>query len=200
MSKLHTLVLPSPQDNQVLALGKVGELPAMRRLAIDFADLWGENGAALGQLKMPKLLEIWLRRIALKKRGLQELAATPLFDNLRVLTFESTAIDEAGLEAISQSPCAANLRILRIHYAGFRSLEASALTRPGAFPELTTLVLDHPYADYDKSRKFKKNTAGFLKKLATPKLRYLRLAWIDDYNEKCNKAIASNPALKNLIT
>jgi hypothetical protein len=88
-------------------------------------------------------------------------------------------VDEKGLEAVAASGCAPKLRILRVSGGGdltgsFRSLASTPLTRPGAFPELTTPELKYPCAEG-----VHKDTAEFLRRLATARLRHLTLAYCD---------------------
>jgi uncharacterized protein (TIGR02996 family) len=193
MPSLHTLALWIPSERDVLALGRAREFPAVRRLLIHAANLTGEYGAALGRARMPRLMELWLRNSSLKSEDLEGLAGTPLFDDLRVLTFDSTALNNTGLNAVAARPCAAKLRILRVRGGGFLSLAPTPLTRPGGFPALTTLKLHGPYARKVK----KKDTAEFLKRLATPQLRHLML--IDcDFDDACAGAVATNPAFAGL--
>src|SRR5947209_6270475 len=118
-------------------------------------------------MKTPRLIELWLRNSKVGKGDVPALTGTALFDNLRILTFDGTDLNEAGLEAIAARPCAAKLRILRVHgadsRANFRSLARTALARPGAFPALTTLELDSPYGQ----KMERPDTAEFLTKLPT---------------------------------
>jgi hypothetical protein len=197
MPRLHTLVLWIPPGRQMLALARAGEFPALKRLFIHHAELTGRHREAFCRLKAPQLLELWLRNSAAKTADIQALAAAPLFDNLRALTFDGTRIGEKGLEAVAASACAAQLRILRVSgggnlTGGFRSLASTPLTKAGAFPELTTLELKYPYA-----AKVQKDTAELLKKLATPKLRHLTLDRCD-FDDECADVIGSCPALGNL--
>jgi hypothetical protein len=197
MPRLHTLVLWIPPDRQMLALARTGEFPALKRLMIHCAKLTGRHREVFSRLKAPQLLELWLRNSATKSADVRALAASPLFDKLRALTFDGTRIDAAGLEAVATSVCAPELRILRISgggdlTGGFRSLASTPLTRAGAFPELTTLELKYPYA-----AKSQKDTAELLRRLATPKLRHLTLAYCD-FDDECADILGSCPALGNL--
>lgn len=197
MPRLHTLGLWIPPERQILALARAGEFPALKRLFIHHAKLTGKHREAFCQLKAPQLLELWLRSSAAMTADIRALAAAPFFDGLRVLTFDGTQIDEKGLEAVAASRCAPELRILRISgggdlTGGFRSLASTPLTRPGAFPELTTLELKYPYA-----QNVSRDTAELLKRLATPKLRHLTLAHCD-LDDECAEVLGSCPALSNL--
>jgi uncharacterized protein (TIGR02996 family) len=197
MPNLHTLGLWMPPDSAVLALARAEEFPDLRRLFIHCASLKEKCGAALGRMKAPRLLELWLRNSAVGKGDVPALAATPLFDDLRVLTFDGTDVNEAGLDAIAARPCAAKLRILRIsgldNKANFRSLAGTPLTRPGAFPALTTLELSHPHGKKVK----KPDTAEFLTRLATANLRHLTLEYCN-FDDACASAMATNPAYAGL--
>jgi uncharacterized protein (TIGR02996 family) len=197
MPRLHTLGLWIPPDRQMLALAKAGEFPALKRLFIHHAKLTGDHGEAFFRLQAPQLLELWLRNSAVTAADVDALAAAPLFGGLRALTFDGTRIDEKGLEAVAASGCARWLRILRISGDGdmtgsFRSLDSTPLTRPGAFPELTTLELKYPYG-----AKARTDTAKFLKKLATPKLRHLTLAYCG-LDDECADVLGNCPALGSL--
>jgi hypothetical protein len=197
MPRLHTLVLWIPPDRQILALARAGEFPALKRLFIHHAELTGKHREAFCRLRAPQLLELWLRNSMAKTADVRALAAAPLFQGLCALTFDGTWVDEKGLEAVAASGCAPGLRILRVSggddlAGGFRSLTATPLTRPGAFPELTTLELKYPYA-----KKIRKDTAAFLRELATPKLRHLRLDFCD-FDEACADVLGSRPALGSL--
>jgi hypothetical protein len=72
------------------------------------------------------------------------------------------------------------------------SQDHARLFRPGAFPELATLVIKNPYAEG-----VKRDCAEFLKALATPKLRHLTL--IDfDFDDESATALATSPMFANL--
>jgi uncharacterized protein (TIGR02996 family) len=197
MPNLHTLGLWMPPDSAVLGLGSAAEFPALRRLFIHCANLEQDRGAALGRMKAPGLIELWLRNCKVGKGDVPALAATALFDDLRVLTFDGAALNEDGLDAIAARPCAAKLRILRVQgsdsRANFRSLARTALTRPGAFPALTTLQLDSPYGRTMK----RPDTAELLAKLASPNLRHLKLSYCN-FDDACATALATNPAFAGL--
>jgi len=190
MPHLHTLCLWGVGRHDVLG-GR--EFPRLRRLLVHASNLDGEYGRALAEVRAPGLLELWLRNSRVNKGDVSALAATALFDRLRALTFDSTALNAEGLKAIAASPSGPRLKALRIRFGGFQSLSKSALSRPGAFPELTTLELNHPYP----TRVKEKDMAAFLARLATPKLRHLTLdgCEVDDH---CASALAANPALSGL--
>jgi uncharacterized protein (TIGR02996 family) len=192
MAHLHTLCLWVPEDAAVLALGGV-EFPALRRLLVHAANLRNEHGAALGRVRAPNLIELWLRNSGVNKGDVAALARTPLFDRLRAITFDGTALNAEGLKALAASPSAAGLRILRIRDGTFQSLRNSPLTRPGAFPELTTLWLSQPYPSRVKAR----DTAPFLAALATPKLRRLAIEY-SNFDDTCAEAVATNPSFAGL--
>src|SRR5262249_40090796 len=105
------------------------------------------------------------------------------------LTFDHTSLNAEGLKAIAASPSGRTLQCLRVRWGAFQSLARSPLTRPGAFPELTTLDLLAPYPDRVKV----KDTAAFLANLATPKLRHLTLAECG-FDDDCAAALATNPS------
>jgi hypothetical protein len=198
MTRLHSLTMWKPLERHLLAIKKTAEFRALRRLYVYKANLTGKSGEAFCKLQASQLLELWLDHAEAKAADLRALMASPLFDNLRVLTFARPRLNEAGLEALADSVCARGLRILRLHcgdsdlVGSFGSLAATSLTRPGAFPEVTTLQLVHPY-----SKKAKKDTAAFLMNLATPNLRHLTL---DDcaFDDECAKALATCPTFVNL--
>jgi uncharacterized protein (TIGR02996 family) len=193
MPALHTLVLWIPGDRVVPGLGEAGPMPELRRLCIHAANLSGAQGVALGRLKAPKLIELWLRNSRLQRVDLKALAATPLFGGLRVLTFDGIKLTHTALDAVAASPCAKNLRILRLRHAAFQSLARSALARRGAFPSLTTLVLSSPFASAAKVQ----DTAAFLAALDTPALRHLALEYCD-FDDTCAEAIIANPSFAGL--
>jgi hypothetical protein len=197
MPNLHTLCLWMPPDPAMLGLGSAAELPSLRRLFIHHTSLQEECGAALGRMKAPGLIELWLRNCSTGKGDVPALAAAALFDDLRVLTFDGTHLDEEGLDAIAARPCAAKLRIFRVHGAesrgNFRSLAGTGLTRPGTFPALTTLDLSFPYGKKVK----KPDTPEFLTRLATPNLRHLKLSNCN-FDDACANALATNPAFAGL--
>jgi uncharacterized protein (TIGR02996 family) len=189
MPRLHTLCLWTAGRRDVLG-GR--EFPALRRLLVHQTNLEGEHGKALGRLRAP-LLELWLSKCSVKKGDVAALPARPLFDRLQALTFDGTPLNAEGLKAVAASPCAAGLRALRIGYGAFQSLRKSPLTRTGAFPELTTLELDHPYPKRVKDR----DMAAFLAGLSTPKLRHLALN-LCDFDDRCAEALATNPCFAGL--
>ncbi len=197
MPCLHTLMLWAPPDRQILALARADEFPALKRLCVDRATLTGRHREAFCHLKAPQLVELWLRSSAARRADVRALTAAPLFGGLRALTFDDTSIDEIGLEAVAASKCAPGLRILRIRgdsdlTGSFRSLAPTPLTRPRAFPELTTLELNYPYA-----KNSPRDTAELLRKLATPRLRHLTLADCG-FDDECADVLGSCPALVNL--
>lgn len=193
----HAGVVDAARLGPVLALGRAGEFPDLRRLFIHCASLKEKCGAALGRMKAPRLIELWLRNSTVGKGDVAALAATPLFDDLRVLTFDGTDLNEAALEAIAARPCAAKLRILRLQATdsrtNLRSLARTALARPGAFPALTTLELDSPYGQ----KMEEPDTAEFLTKLPTLNLRHLKLSYCN-FDDACAAALATNPAFAGL--
>jgi hypothetical protein len=198
MSNLHTLGLIDLPDRQVLAISQAGEFPALRRLFVGRTNFTGKYREAFCQWNAPELVELWLQESKAKIADIRALIAAPFFENLRVLTFAGPVLDEPGLEALAASHCAPQLRILRLICGGrelegkFRSLAGTSLTRPGAFPELTTLLIKNPYA-----KKVKQDCAEFLKTLATPKLRHLTL--IDfDFDDESATALATSPTFANL--
>jgi uncharacterized protein (TIGR02996 family) len=190
MPNLHTLCLWFPDEPVIRALGRAGEFPALGRLLLHGTSLKGEAAAALGRARMPRLIERWVRN---SPADVPALAASPLGDGLRVLTFDSTPISATGLKAVAARPFAARLRILRIHWGQLRSLEKTPLTQPGTFPALTTLKLINPYG----MRVKQKDTAAFLRGLATPNLRHLALRGCD-FDDDCAAAVATNPTFANL--
>jgi hypothetical protein len=197
MPRLHSLALWILPTRQLLALSRAGEFPALRRLLVYAADLRGKHTEALARMKAPKLTELWLTNSKLPAAEIRRLAASPLFANLRVLTLQGTELDEKSLEYIAESECAELLRVLRIGgnsdcVGQFRSLAASPLARTGAFPSLTTLDFNNSF-----QKKSKRDTAKFLQKLATPRLRHLTLRDCD-FDDVCAEAIAANATSANL--
>ena len=196
MTGLHTLGLWIPPDRQILALARAGEFPASETSVHSRRSLTAECREAFARLRAPRLTELWLRNSKITTADVRALAETPLFGGLRVLTFDGTRLDEKGLEAIAAGGCGPKLRILRVSgggdlTGGFRSLATTALTRPDAFPELTTLRLQYPYA-----AKVKKDVAAFLEKLAAPSLCDLTLDYcdFDDELRRCWGAIRRSAA------
>ena len=197
MPNLHTLVLWLPPDRQMLAIAQTDEFQALRRLFIHCADLSGKFRESFSQLKAPRLIELWIRNSKVKASELRELLASPPFGNLRVLTFEGTKLSADFLDLLAESPLATQLRILRLSgdtnlVGPFHSLAGTSQTTTGAFPALTTLKLDHPY-----SEKAKRDTAAFLRNLATPQLRHLTLEDCD-FDDECAEALSTNPVFANL--
>jgi uncharacterized protein (TIGR02996 family) len=196
MPNLHTLALWHPDTSAVRALGKSPKFPALRRLFMIGVYLAGPCGTVLRRLRTPGLVELWLRNCAADDADVVKLISSPLCDDLRVLTFDSTHLGVAGLNALASSPCAAKLRILRIGYAGVCALSDTPLTRAGAFPALTTLTIDTPggkRGNYEKSE----GIAELLTKLAAPNLRHLTLETCE-FDDACAKAIATNPSFAGL--
>jgi hypothetical protein len=196
MPNLHTLSLgvSPPEDPRAMAIR--GEFPALRRLHLHAPHLIGHFSEVFGAVKMPKLTELWLENCA-TNADMEVLARLPLFDNLRVLSLRGRPLDATALEALAASKCAGSLSILRIHGGGdcegdFRSLAATPLTKTGAFPNLTTLKLEYPYPN-----KAKRDTAKFLKGLATPKLRHLTL-YSCKFDDACADILATSPTFANL--
>lgn len=195
MPALHSLALFEPPERQILALSRSDEFSSLRRLFVNRADLTGKSGEAFQRMKAPQLIELWLRA---SKADVRTLVEAPFFAGLRVLSFSGPRLDEAGLELVAGSASAPQLRMLRLDCGGndltgsFRSLAGTPLTRPGAFPELTTLRIEYPF-----TKKAKRDTARFLHKLATPCLRHLTLKNCG-FDDECAKALASNPSFANL--
>jgi uncharacterized protein (TIGR02996 family) len=196
MPNLHTLALWHPDESAIQALGRSPKFPALRRLFMIGVRLAGPCGTVLRRLRTPGLVELWLRGSAAEDEDVAKLIASPLFDDLRVLTFDSTHLGVAGLNALATSPCAAKLRILRIKYAGVRSLSETPLTRAGAFPALTTLTIDSPGGKGGNRGPFE-GTVELLAKLAAPNLRHLTLENCE-FDDKCAKAVATNPSFAGL--
>jgi hypothetical protein len=198
MPYLHSLAMFKPPERQILALGRAGDFPALRRLLINGANLTGKYCEAFCKVKAPQLIELWLRASKATTADIRAIVAAPLFNKLRVLTFRGPRLDEASLEVLAESVCAPELRILRLHcgdsdlVGSFRSLGRSPLTKPGAFPNLTSLQIEYPF-----TKKAKRDTAGFLKKLATPKLRHLTLKDCD-FDDECAEALGSSPTFAKL--
>ena len=57
---------------------------------------------------------------------------------------------------------------------------------------MTTLQIEYPYA-----KNVKGDTARFLKRLATPRLRHLTLTYCD-FDRECVEALATSPTFANL--
>lgn len=193
MPHLHTLVCWHPHNEQILSLSNAGAFPALRRAFIHCADLTGEQAEALARWQAPKLMELSI--LGSKRADVRVLAASPLFDRLRMLSLNMHSEDQ--VDALAASACAHELRLLSIHGDGdrtgsFRSLATTALTRTGAFPSLTTLELECPFSD-----KAKRDTAAFLKKLATPALRHLLLDSCD-FDDECADIVGNSPTFRNL--
>jgi uncharacterized protein (TIGR02996 family) len=196
MPNLHTLALWHPDESAIQALGKSPKFPALRRLFMIGVRLTGPCGTVLRRLRTPGLVELWLRGSAAEDDDVAKLIASPLFDDLRVLTFDSTHLGVAGLNALANSPCAAKLRILRIKYAGVRSLSEAPFTRAGAFPVLTTLTIGTP-GGKGGNHEESSGTTELLAKLAAPNLRHLTLESCE-FDDECAKAVATNPSFTGL--
>jgi uncharacterized protein (TIGR02996 family) len=198
LPNLHSLGVHNLSDEEALAISRAGEFPALRRLFVSLAKLTGESREAFCQWKPRGLVELWLKISKAKTADVSALIAAPLFEKLRVLTFQGPMLDARGLEALAAGPCASQLRILRLFCGNdklegtFQSLAGTSLTRPGAFPELTTLMIKNPYA-----KKAKRDCAEFLRTLATPKLRHLTLIDLHFDDESAN-ALATSPTFDNL--
>lgn len=191
MPDLHTLCL----YELGAAGGRLGKLPALARLYVLDADLTGDPGRAFGRVEAPRLTELWLRSARLKAADVGGLIGLPLFDKLRAVTFASTLLGQRGLAALATRPCAANLRILRLKYAGVTNLARTPLTRAGAFPALTTLVLNSPGGPGGSGAA--SGLADLLAGFAPPGLRHLEL-WYCDFDDACGAALTSNPAFAGL--
>jgi uncharacterized protein (TIGR02996 family) len=198
MPHLHSLALNRPSKHLLLALKRADAFAALRRLAILGADLTGECCEAFCALNAPRLIELWLGRSEAKASDVCSIIGSPLFERLLAVTFAGPRLTEASLNLLAESPCAADLRILRMYcgdgdlVGSFKSLGSTALTQPGAFPALTTLTLEHPYA-----KKAKRDTAQLLSNLATPNLRQLTLKDCD-FDDDCAAALARRPVFANL--
>lgn len=195
--RLHSLALIKPTDQQIQAMGEAGRFPALRRLAFKNTDLTGGNCDRFRNFEAPELVELWLDGVQAEAEIIGSLVTAPMFANLAVLKLVGPRLDKEGLEALSQSPCAANLRVLRLRCSGdskgsFLSLNGTALTRPGAFPALTTLCLENVV----RSRR-KGDVAKFFGQLAAPKLRHLTLNDFD-FDDECAEILGESPAYKNL--
>jgi hypothetical protein len=179
-------------DSVIRGLGSTGEFPELRRLFLHGGNLKGERSAALARMKGPKLIDLWLC-CEMGLADVKTLAASPLFAGLRVLTFDKVGLTHTALAPVAGSGCAPNLRILRILHASMNSLAKSALARPGAFPSLTSLVLESPFASSAKER----DTASLLARLDTPRLRHLALDYCD-FDDACADLLATNPVFAGL--
>lgn len=190
-------------------LASAGEFPALKRLWLNCDHLPGRYKEVFAKAKMPGLSILYLGSWTVSTADIRDLARTSLLDNLRVLSFGGALkdhlstgpeIDSAALEAIAASPCGPQLRHLSISGGsldsggGFASLADSPLTRPGAFPALTSLSLRCPYL----KKVTKKDTVAFLRKLATPQLRHLSLLDHVPFDSGCAAALAANTAFANL--
>jgi hypothetical protein len=198
LPKLHSLTIWKPPDRQMRAMGRGGEFESLRRLYIYCANLTGKYGEALCQLKAPRLIELWLGNSSSKAADIRTIVAAPFFEHVRVLTFAGPQLDETGLESLARSGCAPMLRILRLHCGGsnlvgtMRSLGKTSLTMPNAFSNITSLQIEYPY-----SKKARRDTADFLRRLTTQKLRHLTLTDCD-IDDECATALATSPTFANL--
>lgn len=199
LPKLHSLAMSHVPDRQIQAISQAKSFPALRRLVISGANLTGENSVAFSKLKAPQLEDLWLWNSTAKTGDIHTLTASPLFDKIRVLTLHGPRLNEAGLDALAGSACAPELRILRLNFSDSnlegtcRTLAGSALTKPGVFPQLTTLHIRYPYAKNVKKR----DIAKFLETLATPNLRHLILDECD-FDGEAAKALSNSPTFVNL--
>jgi hypothetical protein len=199
MPKLHSLALWNAQDRLIKAIPRAGEFPALRRLAIQNSNFEGPLGEAFCTLKAPQLIELWLDDSKGEPGDVRVLAESPLFAKLRILSLTHPRADLISLEAIAKSPCAAQLRILRLNcgddkgHGTFSSLGSTPFNRPDAFPELTTLELNHPFA----KKKSPRQTAKFLAGFASGKIQNLSLEDCE-FDDDCAAALAANPAFAKL--
>jgi uncharacterized protein (TIGR02996 family) len=195
MSHLHTLCLWFPTAAALKAVGRA-DIPALRRLFVHAADLKGDISTALAGMRSPGLVELWLRNSSAGTDDVRALLAAPWAARLQVLTVECKLTDPAVFDVLAASPCAAHLRVLRFHRNGFPRLTGTAFARPGAFPNLTSLELEHPFDPDDPSagEVGRMDTAAFLRTLRAGRLRFLKLEGCG-YDTVCEKAVRANPTL-----
>src|SRR5205823_4591456 len=107
---------------------------------------------------------------------------------LRVLSLRTNELGDKGVAAIMASPSAGTLRILRLGDNNFGTGGLTAIAKPGALPNLTTLDL----RSFLKRKVFAKEVTRFLAELNLPWLRHLDLrGW--PIADSGAKTIAANP-------
>ena len=198
MRRLHSLAILAPTDDQILALDQTCSFPDLRRLLIERANLSGPQMQAFCEIDAPQLIDLTLHACQSGSKDLAKLFESPICKNLRMLTLHRPRPHAEDLEALANSPMSANLRCLRLRCENgdlmgtLRSLANTPFTRSGAFPQLTTLEIAHPYAEDAEP-----DTAEFLATLALPRLRHLEL---DDcrFDDECAEVLVGSPAFSCL--
>ncbi len=191
---LHTLELTGAEPGSFLPLAKTKAFHGLGRLEIDFDTEYRADAdiAALVRAKLPKLRAFKFTGGALRHDTHKELFAADWYGGLRVLELESGHLEDRTVIALGKSAVAANLRSLTLG-AMVRSPKA-LLAVAQNFPQLTTL--DFPARGlYSRARG--PDVRAFLKALAMPDLRHLRLSqqWVADAGAV---ALAKNSSLSRL--
>jgi uncharacterized protein (TIGR02996 family) len=190
---LHTLQLRNLPPEGLGAFAGRGRFPALGRLVLSGTPLHGEGAVALGRAWLPRLAVLELDGCGLRNVGVVALAASGLFEQLRVLSLANNAIGDEGVAAVADGLRALGLRALRLGDSNFGRKGLIALATAGAFLELTTL-------DLHSTRKRKASADDVTQALASlelSRLRHLDLAgW--PVGDAGLKALAANPALANL--
>ena len=188
---LHTLELPSLAGAAVAPLA-AGKFPALARL------VYGGPGDSphikkLAAADFPALAAFEASGRGLKSTAFARLLKANWFARLRLLDLSANALGDTSVEALAAHPVARALRVLRLSNNPLGAGARAALTRDGAFPELTTLDLS---LDTDQ-KATPAELAAFVAALATPRLRHFNLSgW--PLTDAGAKALAANPALAGL--
>lgn len=113
---LHSLCLWIPQDGEIKAFARRAELPALRRLMIDRANLDGEIAVSLAALRCGELVELWVNVGLFEPSDLEVLLDAPWAGRLEVLTIDFPPLLSCRSfhDIIDHSPCADTLRIRRV--------------------------------------------------------------------------------------
>jgi hypothetical protein len=193
MPLLESLTVYDPTDEQTQALDESCEFPALRHLKFLRPKLAGDQMRAFVKAKMPQLLELSMHQCNSRTKDLEILIESELCANLQILDLYLTG--QKALNALAQGRFAKNLRMLKVgfgEHGSVTSLVNSPLTDPKAFPSLTTLEITHPFAEDGDA-----DTGAFLRNLATPRLRHLKLEKCRFDDESAN-AIGTSPVFSNL--
>jgi uncharacterized protein (TIGR02996 family) len=150
------------------ALAAAGELPALHTLELNAADT-----AALAATRFPRLARLARPSVPMLLRDLQTLLAAPWFGRLHSLDLSNCGLGDRAAVAIAKHPVARNLRDLRLANNPVGKLGLTALSEPGALPELVRLDLSNTVPQ--KRKATEADVAKFLARLAHPKLQSLHL-------------------------
>ena len=188
---LHTLDLTELPPGAVATLA-AGKFPALARLLYG-GPLVAASAKKLAAANFPALTAFVAGGGFARNDGLIELLKADWFARLRVLDLSDNGIGDKGVKALAAHPVARTLRALRLGDNTFGAGALPALTRDGAFPELTTLDL----GSYHKRKGTPAELAAWLATLRLPRLRHLDLrAW--PLGNAGAKALAANPTLAGL--